>query len=257
MLDLRAAVFAPYRPQNIINAVILPGIVLLIFAGSFTLIARALAPVPYWWWEYHTEHQLVTVMLAVIAFLVYTLITIIHSGFLWTFATRWFKDGYDEAKAPSWTSEFGQFVKPGLFLYGYGLITYVILGGVGFSGVTLISSMVGQNEWLATMLSFLLILVLFFVALALLPFWLSTIFQTAREQKLISLFDFSQAFLMAKANYKSVIIALLLCIIVGVLYGVAFFFASIITLGILCPFILYLALTSMTMLLSQAYWDKA
>lgn len=256
MLDLRAAVFAPYRPQNILNAVIIPGIVLLIFGGSFTLIARALAPVPYWWWEYHTEHQLVTIMLAIAAFVVYTVLGILHSGFLWNFAARWYKEGYETARAPSWIKEFSQFIKPGLFLYGYGLLIYVVLGGVGFAGVTLVTNMTGRNEWLGAMLSCLVILFICLLALALLPFWLSTIFQTARDQKLTSLFDFSQAFMMAKDNYKSVIVALLLCIIVGVLYGVAFFFASIITIGILCPFILYLSLTSMTMLMSQAYWNK-
>ncbi|MBY0403897.1 MAG: hypothetical protein K2X66_08355 [Cyanobacteria bacterium] len=112
-----------------------------------------------------------------------------------------------------------------------------------------------NNPLLHKILYFLFILVMAVVSIGLAPIPLAAVFHSAKANNILGLFSILDIIELGKAKYKQFMIAFLLCIILWVLYGVALFFASIITMGILCPFILCLLFTTQLHLLAQVYAD--
>lgn len=253
MLDLREAFFTPFRPKNILNMMVIPGTILLVGYQLIFLFAKAIEYRHYWWWEYHKENYWAMWVLGILTFLFASIFYIFQGGFLFHYLGRVHQQNFETAETPSWFKDTGSFFKPGLGLYVFKLIFSFAFSGLMITAYTLINNFVKDNAYFGTILFTIVGLIVFIVAMSLMPLLWGCVAQSIREGSIGKLLDMATGFELGKAHYKKVFVAILLSIIIFVVSCVMIFFSHFITMGILPPYIILSMITSIVILFFQAF----
>jgi hypothetical protein len=255
MLDLREAFLTPFRPKNILNMMVIPGTILLV---GYQLIFLFYKAVLYrhdhgWWWEFHQENYWALWVLGFMTFLFSSVFYILQGGFLFHYLGRVHRQTFENADTPNWFKELGQFFKPGLGLYLFKLVFSFAFSAMLMLAQILIGNFVHHNDYLGTILFTILGLIVFVLAVGVLPLLLGCVVHAIREGSIGKLLDMGSGFELGKAHYKQVFVAILLSLIIFFISSIMMFFSHIITLGILPPYILLSMMTSIVILFFQAF----
>ncbi len=252
-MDMMEALKWPYKKENWVSAIIMPGAVCTGLIVAFVVVYFVFVAGMVGAAAIGAASEEMGIMAMVLLFLSYLGVVILLTalcapiyGYFWEMAYVLRSEGY-EADSPLWSGRFKEYSINGLKIVCFSVVLNIIHVFISLV-IPLLSMPFGEvGEIISGLLSFIYSL----CTLAVMPFIYSAFIHTAESKSLKDMFNVSRAVEVGLQCYWGVVVAFLACILISLGYMILYVVSVCTVVGI--PFVAAAHWTTSVHLLVQGF----